>query len=802
MSISPELIAAVTAAIAKRDAQREGAELKFRCPDPTHHENGDAHVSARWNAEKGTWYCDVGGIGGGALDLAKRLGVPLPGRVNAPSLEQFAAQRGLTVAILQSWKITPVVHARRPALRYPTPVGVDRIKYTDGVKPKYRWAEKGKGGRIHWYGLERAVAALRAGEQVLYILNGEPATWAAEARGVAAVCLAGGETARLTPVLVAELRGALGALSSVKIRVVYDADSTGHAGAPVAARALRAGGFGDVDALDVAAAVPGVVGADVDDLQRRVGDDLAAALAALPSLLADSDTRADGKYDQETGSVDTQPPAHPSCFGEDGRFVPARAGKWLLSEAAIRLGYDRRLWRYERGVYRPDGDDWAKQRVRELVGDAFRRQQLDQVIAWLRAQLPSLGHYPPTESINCRNGLLDWRTGMLKKHTPDILSTNQIPIAWNPQAACLTIRRFFAETIPWDALDLIEELLGYALYPGNPFRKAVLLFGPGFNGKSILLGLFRGLVGPENVAAVPLQVLSENRFAAADLFGALANICGDLDARAVVSTDLFKQITGGDDVRAERKFHDGFKFRSSALPLFSANELPRTADQTDAWFDRWIIIPMPWRFDGDKEDPGLADKLAAELEGLLVHAVTGLRRLMARGRFALPASVIHAGTCYRQTLDTVRAFVGEECHVDRDAWVNRAELYKCYRNWCLDGGRHPLANTTFNQHLVQAFGTRVSLRKRGGYWGWIGLGLGPDLDDDGTAGGRGDGADGGAVGATGAPFPTQSPAREGVDGRDAPSAPPAPDPPPNEPAAGDRPAGGSGPNGPRERFEV
>jgi phage/plasmid-associated DNA primase len=55
-------------------------------------------------------------------------------------------------------------------------------------------------------------------------------------------------------------------------------------------------------------------------------------------------------------------------------------------------------------------------------------------------------------------------------------------------------------------------------------------------------------------------------------------------------TDLFKHATGGDLIRAEFKFRDAFSFRCYALPLFSANELPRTADQTDAWFDRWIII--------------------------------------------------------------------------------------------------------------------------------------------------------------------------------------------------------------------
>ena len=51
--------------------------------------------SARWNENKGVWWCAVSGRGGGAVDLATRLGVTVPGRVAKPSLETFAAQRGL-----------------------------------------------------------------------------------------------------------------------------------------------------------------------------------------------------------------------------------------------------------------------------------------------------------------------------------------------------------------------------------------------------------------------------------------------------------------------------------------------------------------------------------------------------------------------------------------------------------------------------------------------------------------------------------------------------------------------------------
>ena len=482
---------------------------------------------------------------------------------------------------------------------------------------------------------------------------------------------------------------------------MYDADASGGDGAVAARYALVAGGFPDVDALDIAVALPGVGGADVDDLQRQVGAGLADALAKLPPLPADPGPSISKRTPQPSTyeAAPTSPSGCLSLFTKDGRFIPARCGAHLTREARILLSRDRRLWRYVGGVYRPDADDWIGERVRDLVGERFQRQQIDQVTAWLRAQLPRLGHEPPTRFINCRNGLLDWQTGELHPHTPEVRSTNQLPIAWQPQATCPTILRFLAETIPRDALDLVDELLGYACYAGNPFRKAAMLLGPGGNGKSVLLGLFWGLLGTENVAAVSLQALGEDRFAGADLFGMLANICGDLDARAIERTDLFKQLTGNDVIRAQRKFRDSFNFFCYALPLFSANEAPRTADQTDAWFNRWIILPMTQRFvdatddrtptaepTAKRADTALAATLAGELDGLLVRAVTGLQRLMARGHFVYPPSVVEACARYRLRLDTVRGFVAEHCHLDVEGWVERADLYRAIPD-LVPGGR-------------------------------------------------------------------------------------------------------------------
>jgi putative DNA primase/helicase len=433
------------------------------------------------------------------------------------------------------------------------------------------------------------------------------------------------------------------------------------------------------------------------------------------------------QYDGADGAQETGGPA-PDLFDDEGKFCPAYAGAALLREGPMLLGTDGQLWRYKSGVYRPDGDSWAKARLRALVGRYFRRNQLEEVAAYLRARVPTaLGNDPPTDVINCASGLLDWRTGTLRTWSPDVRSINQIPVTWNPDATCPTILRYFAEVFPWDTFDLVCEICGYALYPGNPFRKAILLLGPGGNGKSTFLRLLTKLLGAANVSSVALQTLSENRFAAADLYGKLANICGDLDARAIEHTSLFKQVTGGDPIYAERKFKDGFAFVSYALPIFSANALPRVSDQTDAWFSRWLPILMPNAFPDEGTEARDA-ALAAELEGLFVLAVRGLQRLMARERLELPASVKAAQVEYRQTLDTAAGFLAEECRPDPNGWLDRAELYQAYRQWCQDSGRpFPLAKVEFNQRLRRNYPLGP---RNGGRPSWIGLRRRMPWDDE------------------------------------------------------------------------
>ena len=417
-------------------------------------------------------------------------------------------------------------------------------------------------------------------------------------------------------------------------------------------------------------------------------------------------------------------------FDSSGLLVPALA-KVVAQGTALQLGIDGRIYRYRSGVYRPDGDTFVRARVRELLAERFRKRHLEEVLTYLRSDFPRIGERPPADLLNVKNGILNLKTWELGPHSPDVVSTVQLPVDWNLKATCPRTDRFLSEVVPPDALELVLEVIGYATYPANPYRVAVLLLGPGRNGKSILLRLLTALLGPENVAAMPLQVLAENRFAPAELLGKLANVCGDLDAREVRRSDQFKIITGGDEVFAERKFGHPFKFTPFALPVFSANEAPISSDQSEAWFDRWLIIPMERRFTEAEADPFLAARLttSAELSGLLVRAMEALRRLMTHGRFERPESVSKAAEVYRDKLDTVRGFVAEACLIEPSYWTPRPLLYATYRGWCKTSGRLPVSAERFNDHLRANYPMQISESTRRGNRGWQGLALVTDRSE-------------------------------------------------------------------------
>lgn len=404
------------------------------------------------------------------------------------------------------------------------------------------------------------------------------------------------------------------------------------------------------------------------------------------------------------------------------KFVAKRLAEELAAETPIACGGEQ-LYTYRRGAYRPDGGADLRRRIAERLNDGWTRRKADEVLGYLRAVSPQLWPRPPIDLLNVRNGILDLDAGKLGPHDPAFLSPVQIAADHNPGATCPAVEQFLESTLGAELVPVVIELTGYLLTPDNNLQIAAMLLGEGENGKSTLLRLLTSILGAQNVSAVALHRLDEDRFAAAELYGKLANVFADLDARALRSSSMFKSITGGDAITAERKFRDAFTFTPYARLLYSANEVPPTPDSSDAFFRRWLILPFERSF-RENPDRHIDAKLStsSELSGLLNLALAALPDLRARGRFATTETTERAGARFRVDSDSVAGFLDEHTtYPAPEAHVAKSALFSRYRGWCEENGRMALSAVRFNRR-VQAI-ARPEESRSDGVRQWVGIEL-------------------------------------------------------------------------------
>lgn len=390
----------------------------------------------------------------------------------------------------------------------------------------------------------------------------------------------------------------------------------------------------------------------------------------------------------------------------------------IIAVGPLASGIDDRMWAYSDGVWRP-APNIVRDRSTRLLGERFHTTHATNAEAIIGANVPKISCKPVDRYINFRNGLLEWRTGELVPHDSDVLSTLQLPIAWNPHAQCPAFDEFLSQVVPEDTIPLMWELIGYMMYDGNPLHKAAMLHGSGRNGKGTFLRVLKALLGEENVTAVTLQALASERFAPAGLFGKLANIAGDIDGTFIENTARFKAITGGDVISAEFKFRDQFEFTPRAVPIFSANKIPGSADVTVGYLSRWVVLPFPNTFTG-KEDRGLDARLStpAELAGIARKGVKALWDLMARGNFIETESSQKAFDDFRRKVNQVESWLHECCERSPEhGHIKRTELFAAYQRWAEQDGFGKLKAREFYDRLVAAGITAAKVHGSRGFTG-------------------------------------------------------------------------------------
>jgi putative DNA primase/helicase len=248
--------------------------------------------------------------------------------------------------------------------------------------------------------------------------------------------------------------------------------------------------------------------------------------------------------------------------------------------------------------------------------------------------------------------------------------THQLPFKYDPDATAPKFQAYLKRVLPEKELqDIVAEFFGYVFTKNLKLEKALLPYGTGANGKSVLFDVMNGLLGKENTANYSLSDLMEehNR---AQIAHKLLNYGSEINA--ALTRDVLKNLISCEPIMARLKYGNSFLMERYAKLCFNCNELPKDVEQTEAYFRRFLIIPFRVTLPESEWVVDLAQQIIKEeLAGVFNWVLAGLKRLLAQKKFTDSQIVREMIAEYKRESDSVACFLRDEQWCRRSLRIER-----------------------------------------------------------------------------------------------------------------------------------
>ena len=321
--------------------------------------------------------------------------------------------------------------------------------------------------------------------------------------------------------------------------------------------------------------------------------------------------------------------------------------EFFLGSAAELMGVDK---------YEAMHHGYRKQLVRQFKSQAFLKKPDERNDVVL---------------VNLRNGTFEIspKGSKLRGHDMNDFLRHQLDFDYRPSATAPLFESFLNRVLPDKTCQMVlAEFFGSVFIKTETLKleKALLLYGSGANGKSVIYELLTFLLGEKNVSSFSLASLMDStgyyRAMIGDkLLNFASEISGDLEV------GLFKQLASGEPVTARMIFSAPIEVRNYAKLAFNTNTLPKNVEHTHAFFRRFLIIPFLVTIPEAEQDKELVKKIinAGELSGIFNWVLEGLRRVMAQKGFTHSDAINAELAKYKSEADNVSLFL-EECNYVQD----------------------------------------------------------------------------------------------------------------------------------------
>jgi len=293
--------------------------------------------------------------------------------------------------------------------------------------------------------------------------------------------------------------------------------------------------------------------------------------------------------------------------------------------------------------------------------------------------------------INLANGVYDLINKEFLPHSPDYKFNKVHNYNYNPNADCPLFKKTLKQIFPSkEVREYVLQLMCYLFIPNYDYQKIFIFYGKGRNGKSLIAGVIRNLLGEENVSSESFDNLADDKgYSVTKLVGKLVNISSEIHEKCYDSMDILKRLSGGDKISCREIYQPRFEFINYARLIFLTNNLPNIKNIDLAIKSRLVIIEFPNCFDKNP-DTNLLKKLKNELSGIFNLVVSKFPLIIDDNRairIQEPNKIKENIAKYLPSMDNFNAWLEDRCSIsedenDKENFTLLKEAYDDYRTWC------------------------------------------------------------------------------------------------------------------------
>ena len=184
-------------------------------------------------------------------------------------------------------------------------------------------------------------------------------------------------------------------------------------------------------------------------------------------------------------------------------------------------------------------------------------------------------------------------------------------------------------------------------------------------------------------------------------------LCVDDDMRmeALRQTNYVKSIvTAQGQMDLERKGKQSYQgWMYARLLAFSNGDLQALYDRSDGFYRRQLVLTTRDKPADRVDDPDIAEKMAAEAEGIFLWAFEGLQRLVRNGfKFTESDRARQNRELVKRDNNNFFDFMEAEDYIrlKADACISSKDLYTIYKMWCEENNLVALKARSFSDAVI------------------------------------------------------------------------------------------------------